>query len=61
MSTYEMPKMEVPVQFREMTDKGLAHVRNTCEKAKVASEEAADLLAVPILALPLTTLTSCWG
>jgi len=44
MSNYEMPKMEVPVQFREMTDKGLAHVRNTCEKAKVASEEAADLL-----------------
>jgi phasin len=44
MSKYEMPKMEVPAQFREMTDRGVAHARDTCAKAKVASEEAADLL-----------------
>ena len=44
MSNYEMPKMEVPAQFREMTDKGVAHARETCAKAKVASEEAVDLL-----------------
>jgi phasin len=41
---YEMAKMEVPAEFREMTDKGLAHARDTYAKAKVASEEAADLL-----------------
>ena len=41
---YEMPKMEVPAEFREMTDKGVAHARDTYAKAKVASEEAADLL-----------------
>ena len=41
---YEMPKMEVPAEFHEMTDKGVAHARDTYAKAKVASEEAADLL-----------------
>jgi phasin len=41
---YEMAKMEVPADFREMTDKGIAHARETYAKAKVASEEAADLL-----------------
>jgi phasin len=41
---YEMPKMEVPAEFLEMTDKGIAHARDTYAKAKVASEKAADLL-----------------
>jgi phasin len=40
----EMPKMEIPGEFHEITDKGVAHARDTCAKAKVASEEAADLL-----------------
>jgi len=40
---YEMPKMEMPGEFREITDKGVASARDTCAKAKVASEEAADL------------------
>ena len=40
----EMPKMEVPAEFREMTDKGVAHARDTYAKAKVASDEAAGLL-----------------
>jgi hypothetical protein len=41
---YEMPKMEVPAEFRKMTDKGVAHASNIYAKASVASEEAADLL-----------------
>ena len=41
---YEMPKMEVPAEFREMTDKGVAHARDIYAKAMVAGEEAADLL-----------------
>jgi phasin len=45
MSKYEMPKMEVPAEFREMTDKGVAHVRDAYAKAKAASEETVDLLA----------------
>ena len=40
---FEMPKMEMPGEFREITDKGVAHARDACAKAKVASEEAADL------------------
>jgi phasin len=44
ISTYEVLKMEVPAQFREMTDKGVAHARDTCAKMKMAGEEAADLL-----------------
>ena len=44
LPNYEMPKMEVPAEFREMTDKGVAHARDIYAKAMVASEEAADLL-----------------
>jgi phasin len=44
MSQFEIPKMELPAEFRAMTDKGIAHARDTCAKAKAASEEAADLL-----------------
>jgi hypothetical protein len=36
----EMAKMEVPAEFREMTDEGIAHARDTYAKAKVTSEEA---------------------
>jgi len=43
-STYEIPKMEVPARFREMSDKGVAQARDAYAKVKVASEEAADLL-----------------
>jgi hypothetical protein len=41
---FEMANMEVPAEFREMTNKGLAHARDAYAKAKVASEEAGDLL-----------------
>ena len=46
---FEMPKfdlssMEMPEAFRGMTEKGIAHAKDTYAKAKVASEEAADLL-----------------
>jgi phasin len=41
---FEMPNMEMPEAFREMAEKGVEHVRDTYAKAKVASEEAADLL-----------------
>lgn len=45
MWKYEMPTMEVPAEYRAMTDQGLAHARDACAKAKVASEEAVDMLA----------------
>jgi len=41
MLNYQMPNMEVPAQFREMTDKGVAYARDTCAKAKVFSLRAA--------------------
>ncbi len=46
---YGMPKLglpntEMPEAFREMAEKGVAHVRDTNAKAKVAYERAADLL-----------------
>ena len=44
LSKFEMPKIEVPAEFREMTDKGVAQAKDACTKAKVASDEAADLL-----------------
>jgi phasin len=46
---FEMPKfdlsnMEMPEAFRGMTEKSVAHAKDTYAKAKVASDEAADLL-----------------
>ena len=42
--TFGLPSMEMPEAFREMTEKGVAHARDTNAKAKVASEGASDLL-----------------
>jgi phasin len=44
MSKFEMPKIEVPAEFREITDKGVAQAKDACSKARVASDEAADML-----------------
>src|SRR5580700_10928266 len=41
---FDLPNIEMPEALREMTDQGVAHARDTYAKAKVASEEAADLL-----------------
>ena len=44
MPKFDLPNMEMPEAFREMTERGVAHARDTNAKAKVASEEASDLL-----------------
>ena len=49
LSKFEMPKidlpnMEMPVAFREMAEKGVEQTKDSYAKAKVATEEAADLL-----------------
>jgi phasin len=44
MPKFDLPNMEMPEAFREMAEKGVEHTRDACAKAKVASEEAADLL-----------------
>ena len=44
MAKFDLSNTEMPEAFREMTEKGLAHVRDTYAKAKVASDDAADLL-----------------
>jgi phasin len=44
MPKFDMSNMEMPEAFREMTEKGVAQAKDTCEKAKAASEEVADLL-----------------
>ncbi len=36
--------MEMPEAFREMAEEGVEWTKDACAKAKVASEEAADLL-----------------
>jgi len=41
---FDLPNMEMPEAYREMAEKGLEHTRDAYAKAKVASEEAADLL-----------------
>ena len=41
---FDLPNMEMPEAFREMTEKGVAQAKDSYAKAKVASEEAADLL-----------------
>jgi phasin len=49
MPKFEMPKFdlantEMPEAFREMAEKGVEHTRDAYAKAKLASEEAIDLL-----------------
>ena len=41
---FDLPNMEMPEAFREMTEKSVAHTRDAYAKAKVASEDAADML-----------------
>jgi phasin len=43
MPKFDMSNMEMPEAFREIAEKGVAQAKDTCEKAKVVSEEAADL------------------
>jgi phasin len=44
MPKFDLPNTEMPEAFREMAEKGVPHVRDTNAKAKVACEQAADLL-----------------
>jgi phasin len=49
MPKFEMPKFdlantEMPEAFREMAEKGVEHTRDAYAKAKLASEEAIDLM-----------------
>ena len=44
MPKFDLPNTEMPAAFREMAEKGVEHTRDACAKAKVASEEAVDLL-----------------
>jgi phasin len=41
---FDLPNMEMPEAFREITEKGVAHAKDANAKAKVASDEAADVL-----------------
>jgi phasin len=44
MPKFDLPNMEMPVAFREMAEKGVEQTKESYAKAKVATEEAADLL-----------------
>jgi phasin len=44
MPKFDLPNMEMPAAFREMAEKGVTHAKDTNAKAKVASDQAADLL-----------------
>jgi phasin len=43
MPKFDLPNMEMPEALREMAEKGVERTRDACAKAKVASEQAADL------------------
>ena len=45
VSKYELPKTEVPAEFHAMTHQSMAHARDACAKAQVASEQGVDLFA----------------
>jgi phasin len=44
MPKFDLPNTEMPEAFREIAEKGVAHVRDANAKAKVACEQAGDLL-----------------
>jgi phasin len=41
---WDLPRMEIPEALRETAEKGLARAKDNCEKAKLAAEQATDLL-----------------
>jgi phasin len=41
---FDLPNMEMPDVFREMTEKSVAHAKDTYEKAQAAAGQATDLL-----------------
>jgi phasin len=43
MPKFDLPNMEMPEAFREMAEKGVERTKDACEKAKLASEQAADV------------------
>ena len=44
MLKLDLPSMEMPAALRETAEKAVARAKETCEKAKVAAEQATDLL-----------------
>jgi len=44
MPKFDLPKMEMPEAYREMAEKGVEYAKDAFATAKVASDEAADLL-----------------
>jgi phasin len=44
ISLFELPKLQVPAALREISDKSAAQVKDACDKARVASESATDLI-----------------
>jgi phasin len=44
MSSFEMPKMEIPAAFREIAEKSVSQAKESYEKMKSAAEEATDVL-----------------
>ena len=44
MPKFDLPKMEMPEAYRGMAEKGVEYAKDAFAKAKVASDEAADLL-----------------
>jgi len=43
-SKFDLPKIEMPEAFRDMTEKGVAQAKDNYERIQAASEEATDLL-----------------
>jgi phasin len=41
---FELPKLEVPAALREAAEHGAARAKDACEKARAATESAADLI-----------------
>src|SRR5258707_1875672 len=44
---WDLPRMEIPEALRENAEKRIAQDKYTCEKAKLAAEQATDLLKDP--------------
>jgi phasin len=44
ISPFELPKLQVPAALREIAEKNAAQAKDTCDKARAASESTADLI-----------------
>ena len=61
MPNFEMPKMEIPAEFREFADNSASQVRETFERMRSAAEASTDVIEEEMITAVILPLTAGQG